>query len=206
MRGNFINIAPRPTPTLRKRTMPFVPPVSLVNKLSLRPFNTVYYHLKKRQNNHAIVHYESFFYPLDSLLEWNRIYGAKGFFQYQCVIPRDTGQGAVQAMLKEIARFGSGSFLTVLKTFGDRPPQGMLSFPHQGVTLALDFPNRGKQTHQLFERLDAIVQEACGRLYPAKDARMPRELFEMSYPRLNEFLTYRDPGMSSQLSRRLMGS
>ena len=72
--------------------------------------------------------------------------------------------------------------------------------------MALDFPNGGKQTHQLFERLDAIVQEAGGRLYLAKDARMPRAIFEAGYPRLNEFLKYRDPGISSGLSRRLMGS
>ena len=74
-----------------------------------------------------------------------------------------------------------------------------------GVTLALDFPNQGGRTFKLFERLDAIVREAGGRIYPAKDARMPRELFEAGYPLLNEFLKYRDPGISSALSRRLMG-
>ena len=206
MRGNSVDIGSPPEPTSRKLTMPFVPPISLINKISLRPFNTAYYHLKKRQKKRTITHYESFFYPLDGVLEWNRIYGPKGFFQYQSVIPRDVGIDATQAMLKEIARFGIGSFLAILKTFGDRQPQGMLSFPQSGVTLALDFPNGGKQTHQLFERLDAIVQEAGGRLYLAKDARMPRAIFEAGYPRLNEFLKYRDPGISSGLSRRLMGS
>jgi hypothetical protein len=82
----------------------------------------------------------------------------------------------------------------------------MLSFPQPGVTLALDFPNHGDRTHALFVRLDAIVREAKGRLYPAKDARMPRDLFESGYPRLAEFMQYRDPGISSALSRRLMGS
>ena len=206
MRGNPTNAGDRPSPQGRKLTMPMVPPVSLVNRLSLRPFNMAYYHLKKWQAGRAITHYESFFYPLDNLLEWNRMYGPKGFFQYQSVVPREVGQDAVQAMLKEIARSGDGSFLAVLKTFGNRQPVGMMSFPQPGVTLALDFPNHGERTHKLFKRLDAIVREAKGRLYPAKDARMPKELFEAGYPRLAEFIQYRDPGISSGLSRRLMGS
>jgi hypothetical protein len=94
----------------------------------------------------------------------------------------------------------------VLKTFGDREAPGMLSFAQPGVTLALDFPNHGARTHSLFERLDAIVREAGGRIYMAKDARMPRDLFEAGYPRLHAFSAYRDPGISSALSRRLMGS
>jgi hypothetical protein len=109
-------------------------------------------------------------------------------------------------MMNEIAHFDEGSFLTVLKTFGNRTPRGLMSFPQPGVTLALDFPNRGKSTLQLFERLDNIVREAQGRLYLAKDARMPRDLFEAGYPQLNEFLKFRDVGISSALSRRLIGS
>ena len=206
MRGNPIVTAPRPLPTAQQRTMSLVPPVSLVNRLSLRPFNVAYYHLKKWRAGRAITHYEAFFYPLDNLLEWNRMYGPRGFFQYQSVVPRAVGRDAIQAMLREIARSGDGSFLAVLKTFGNRQPVGMLSFAQPGVTLALDFPNHGARTHRLFERLDAIVREAQGRIYLAKDARMPRELFEAGYPRLPEFLPYRDPGISSGLSRRLMGS
>jgi FAD/FMN-containing dehydrogenase len=206
MRGNPTHAQDRTAPQGRKLTMPIVPPVSLVNRLSLRPFNMAYYHLKKWRAGRAIMHYEPFFYPLDNLLEWNRMYGPKGFFQYQSVVPREVGQDAVQAMLKAIARSGEGSFLAVLKTFGNRQPVGMLSFPQPGVTLALDFPNHGERTQKLFERLDAIVLEAKGRIYPAKDARMPKELFEAGYPRLREFMKYRDPGISSSLSRRLMGS
>ena len=206
MRGNPIVTAPRPLPTAQQRTMPLVSPVSLVNRLSLRPFNMAYYHLKKWRAGRAITHYEAFFYPLDNLLEWNRMYGPRGFFQYQSVVPRAVGRDAIQAMLRAIARSGDGSFLAVLKTFGNRQPVGMLSFAQPGVTLALDFPNHGARTHRLFERLDAIVREAQGRIYLAKDARMPRELFEAGYPRLPEFLPYRDPGISSGLSRRLMGS
>ena len=206
MRGNPIVTAPRPLPTAQQRTMPLVSPVSLVNRLSLRPFNMAYYHLKKWRAGRAITHYEAFFYPLDNLLEWNRMYGPRGFFQYQSVVPRAVGRDAIQAMLREIARSGDGSFLAVLKTFGNRQPVGMLSFAQPGVTLALDFPNHGARTHRLFERLDAIVREAQGRIYLAKDARMPRELFEAGYPRLPEFLPFRDPGISSSMSRRLLGS
>ncbi len=206
MRGNSTDVGCRPAPNGRKLTVPIVPPVSLVNRLSLRPFNIAYYHLKKWRAGKAVSHYESFFYPLDNLLEWNRMYGPKGFFQYQSVVPREVGQDAVQAMLKEIARSGDGSFLAVLKTFGNRRSVGMMSFPQPGVTLALDFPNHDERTYKLMERLDAIVREAEGRLYLAKDARMPRGLFEAGYPRLSEFMKYRDPGISSGLSRRLMGS
>jgi len=109
-------------------------------------------------------------------------------------------------MLKEIKKSGEGSFLAVLKTFGNRESLGMMSFPEPGVTLALDFPNHETRTHKLLDRLDAIVKEAKGRIYPAKDARMPRKLFEAGYPKLNEFLQYRDAGISSALSRRLIGS
>lgn len=95
--------------------------------------------------------------------------------------------------------------LAVLKTFGERWPPGLLSFVRPGATLALDFHNRAG-IEALFERLDALVVAAGGRLYPAKDARMPRAVFEAGYPRLGEFLGYRDPWISSAMSRRLMGS
>jgi FAD/FMN-containing dehydrogenase len=205
MRGNPSALIERTAPPSRKRQMPFVPPISLVNKLSLPPFNTAYFNLNKWRAGKNIVHYEAFNYPLDNLLDWNRMYGPHGFYQYQSVVPRAVGRDAVQAMLTAIADRGDGSFLAVLKTFGDRQAPGMLSFPQPGVTLALDFPNRGARTLQLFERLDAIVGEAGGRLYMAKDARMPRTLFEAGYPRLGEFMQYRDPGISSAMSRRLIG-
>jgi FAD/FMN-containing dehydrogenase len=191
--------------TTRQLSMPFTPPVSLVNRLSLHPFNNAYFHLQRRQARPRIAHYEKFFYPLDNLLNWNRMYGPKGFFQYQSVVPRAGGKEVIQAMLTAIASSGEGSFLAVLKTFGNREALGMMSFPQPGVTLALDFSNNGTRTLNLFERLDAIVREAGGRIYPAKDARMPRDLFEQGYPKLHEFLAYRDPGISSALSRRLIG-
>ncbi len=204
MRGNFIADAGRATPNAAAKRMPFVPPVSLVNGLTLRPFNEAYFWLNKRKTGRQVTHYQPFFYPLDNLHDWNRMYGPKGFYQYQSVVPRAVGQEAVSAMLTEIGRSGQGSFLAVLKTFGNREPLGMLSFAQPGVTLALDFPNNGAKTLGLFERLDAIVREARGRIYLAKDARMPRDLFEAGYPRLSEFMQYRDPGISSAMSRRLI--
>ena len=121
-------------------------------------------------------------------------------------MPRAAEIDSTAELMKVIRTSGQGSFLAVLKTFGDRPPAGLLSFPLAGTTLALDFPNEGERTEKLFARLDAIVREAGGRLYPAKDARMGRELFEQGYPRLTQFLPYRDAGISSAMSRRLFGA
>lgn len=205
MRANPVAREDGREPRARTRAVPFTPPLSLVNRLSLRAFNAAYFRAGSRRRGRRIVHHEAFLYPLDNLRDWNRMYGPKGFYQYQCVLPRAAGQAAVEAMLDEVGRSGDGSFLTVLKTFGDREPPGLMSFPLPGVTLALDFPNRGEATERLFQRLDAIVRGARGRLYLAKDARMPRDLFEAGYPNLGEFLGYRDPGISSGLSRRLMG-
>ena len=121
------------------------------------------------------------------------------------MLPFASGRDGIRALLDRIAAAGMGSFLAVLKTFGQRESAGMLSFAMPGVTLALDFPNQGERTLKLFDSLDAIIREGGGRLYPAKDARMPRALFEAGCPRLQEFLPHRDPGISSAMSRRLMG-
>ncbi|MEY2700689.1 MAG: hypothetical protein RIQ52_1444 [Pseudomonadota bacterium] len=186
-------------------TVPFTPPFALFNRLTLRPMNAAYYHLHKHRTGSARSHYIPYFYPLDNLQEWNRIYGPRGFYQYQCVIPGVHGRDVVNALMTAIRQAGEGSFLAVLKTFGALPSLGMLSFPREGVTLALDFPNRGKVTQQLFARLDAIVLEAGGRLYPAKDARMSSAMFEAGYDRIQQFHTFRDPGIRSGFSCRVMG-
>lgn len=210
-RGIFLRANPAAIPDLQaqagrpERSMPVVPPVSLVNGVSLRAFNAAYFHRNARKVGPALAHFEQYSYPLDNLQHWNRMYGPRGFYQYQSVVPRAAG-AAVADMLAAIRASGQGSFLAVLKTFGAHASPGMMSFPREGVTLALDFPNRGASTLALFERLDAIVRAAGGRIYAAKDARMPRDLFEAGYPRLSEFLHYRDPGISSAMSRRLMGS
>lgn len=206
MRANSCAAELEKEPTAKQCAVPFAPPFSLLNNLSVRSFNSAYYFLKNSASKKQLQHSASYLYPLDNLLNWNRVYGPKGFFQYQSVVPVQVAQDATRAMLSEIKRSNQGSFLSVLKTFGNQPPLGMMSFPMPGTTLALDFPNHGTATTQLLDRLDAIVREAGGRIYPAKDARMPRDLFERGYPRLAEFLTYRDPGISSSFSRRVIGS
>lgn len=184
--------------------MPITPPISLVNRLSLRAFNAAYFNLQSRKVGLTIQHYAAYSYPLDHIAHWNRLYGAKGFYQYQSVIPRAVGQDAIAEMLESIRASGDGSFLAVLKTFGKVSARGLMSFPQEGVTLTLDFPNRGQETEVLFQRLDAIVSTAQGRIYPAKDARVPKALFQRGYPNLNQFLAYRDPKIHSGLAQRLL--
>ncbi|EXB47888.1 FAD-binding oxidoreductase [Acinetobacter sp. 1000160] len=205
-RGNLAGASTQVEPAINDKTFPITPPVSLVNKLSLPVFNFAYFHGNSLKSQQQKVHYEPFFYPLDAMHEWNKMYGPKGFYQYQSVVPKEIGKEVTQEMLNAIKKSGEGSFLAVLKTFGDRESGGLLSFPKPGVTLALDFPNRGEKTLKLLNELDHIVAQAQGRLYLAKDARMPRSLFEAGYPQLNEFLKYRDPGISSEMSRRLLGA
>ena len=208
-RGIFFraNHAPQAAPTPARaasHALPFTPPVSLVNALSLRAFNTLYFQSQRLKAGHQVQHLLPFFYPLDALLGWNRMYGPRGFYQYQCVVPQAVQADATAELLAVIRQSGRGSFLAVLKTFGARASAGLLSFPMPGTTLALDFPNEGAATEKLFERLDAVVQQAGGRLYMAKDARMPRRLFRAGYPALDAFARFRDPGISSTLSRRLL--
>jgi FAD/FMN-containing dehydrogenase len=186
--------------------MPFVPPVSLVNGPTLRAFNTFYYHRQRAPRAKTGQHYQRFFYPLDGVLNWNRLYGARGFYQYQCVVPLAAGREAVAALLARVAASGQGSFLAVLKLFGAILSPGMLSFPMEGVTLALDFPNRGAKLARLLAQLDELVAEAGGRLYPAKDARMPGSLFRNGYPRWREFVPFIDPRHSSSFWRRVMAA
>jgi hypothetical protein len=113
-------------------------------------------------------------------------------------------EAALRDLLASIARSGEGSFLAVLKRFGDRPSVGLLSFPRPGVTIALDFPFKGSSTLRLLDGLDARVTEAGGALYPAKDARMGAAMFRRSFPRLEQFLPFVDPGFSSGFWRRVM--
>lgn len=193
----------RPPGRRSTRTVPFTPPLSLVNQLTLAPFNALYYHRQRSARKRALVNYSGFFYPLDAILEWNRIYGPNGFLQHQCVLPPGEARLAIAELLREIAHSGEGSFLAVLKEFGDRQSLGLMSFPRPGTTLALDFPNRGPSTFRLLERLDRIVLAAGGAIYPAKDARMSKAMFETSFPNLARFRQFVDPTLSSGLWRRV---
>jgi FAD/FMN-containing dehydrogenase len=185
--------------------MPFTPPFSLVNSATLKAFNLACFHRQRSDRVQRLQHYRPFFYPLDMLLEWNRLYGPHGFYQYQCAVPQAHALRSVRVLLETIAASGMGSFLAVLKQFGAPPSRGMLSFPMQGATLALDFPNRGAKLHRLFDALDRIVLDAGGRLYPAKDGRMGPTRFKAGYPRWQEFADYVDPRFSSGFWRRVMG-
>ncbi len=183
--------------------MPFDLPSMTLNSLSVRAFNWLYYHKHRLSAGRRSMGYDAFFYPLDGINNWNRMYGRRGFYQYQCVIPSDVGELAIPEMVRQIARAGEASFLVVLKSFGRIPSPGLLSFPTEGATLALDFPNRGSSTLALLDRLDAVVDEAQGRLYPAKDGRIPPKMFKRGYPRASEFAAFVDPAFSSSFWRRV---
>ncbi|HEX7815148.1 FAD-binding oxidoreductase [Dyella sp.] len=205
-RGNHAPAYPdrRPAAPTRRLSMPLTPPVSLVNPVSLRAFNQLYYHRQRKRSVHATTHYAPFFYPLDGIAHWNRMYGPRGFLQYQCVVPPDSARETVAELIKIIASEGGGSFLAVLKQFGYLPSLGMLSFPRAGTTLALDFPNTGQGTFALLNRLDAVVDAAGGAVYPAKDARMSGERFRRYFPHWQTFSRFIDPALSSSFWRRVM--
>ncbi len=183
--------------------MPADLPGFALNRLTVAAFNALYWRRAPERPVRRIVGHGPVFYPLDAIGRWNRLYGRRGFFQYQCAVPTAAAGDAIPALLTEIARSGEGSFLAVLKTLGDRPSPGMLSFPMPGVTLALDFPNNGPRTHDLLDRLDRITAEAGGRLYAAKDGRATFATFQRGYPQLETFVRHIDPRFSSSFWRRV---
>ena len=186
-----------------KLPWPIDAPNFLLNKLSIKAFNFAYYNKQFSRKKQSTVHYDPFFFPLDALHDWNRVYGKRGFFQYQFVLPFAEGHGPVRNILRIISESGQGSFLAVIKTFGNIESPGLLSFPRPGVTVALDFPNNGQQTRLLFKELDKVVLDNGGRLYPAKDACMNIEAFERCYPEIKNFLPHIDPAFSSSFWRRV---
>ena len=183
--------------------IPVEAPEFLLNRFSIAAFNRLYYRRGARKAEAQTVSYDPYFYPLDGLRDWNRLYGHRGMYQYQSVVPPQVAEDATAEMLRIIAAAGTGSFLAVLKTFGDVPSPGLLSFPREGTTLALDFPNRGAETLALITRLDDVVREAGGRLYPAKDGRLPPDIFRSGCDQLGRFVEHIDPGISSAFRRRM---
>ncbi len=203
-RGNFEQEPPTrdgPKASRVSLSLPLVPPFSVVNGPAIRAFNAVY---ARRSARDYRAHYLPFFYPLDGIRHWNRMYGPRGFLQYQCVLPSGDMLSATRELLRHVASSGQGSFLSVIKMFGARESPGLLSFPRPGVTIALDFPFRQDRTLRLLDDLDTLVKAAGGAVYPAKDARMSREMFRHSFPQLDKFLQYVDPGFCSGLARRVM--
>ncbi|HLZ58503.1 MAG TPA: FAD-binding oxidoreductase [Ktedonosporobacter sp.] len=178
-------------------------PSFALNTLTIKAFNTAVYNKQLSKKVRKVVHYDPFFYPLDAVLNWNRIYGKRGFFQYQCIVPYERGYETIEELLGRISASGEGSFLTVFKKCGDIRSPGMLSFPRPGLLLALDFPNNGSKTRRLFQNLDQIVRQSGGIMYPAKDALMSAEDFQAFYPQWKEFEHYIDPKFSSSFWRRV---
>lgn len=195
---------------LKSRTeinIPLHAPSFLLNRYTMSGFNSGYYALKKLLPSDSTVDYDSFFFPLERLKNWNRLYGRRGFLQYQFVVPCETAFDAISSVLNTAAKAGKGSFLSVLKRFG-KGNENYLSFPFDGYTLALDFKLE-TSLFPLLEKLDDIMLQHGGRLYLAKDARMSTELFRKTYPNWERFMEIKakyDPeGFFSSLQSRRLG-
>lgn len=192
------------SPSRSARALPFDWPGWVLNAETVRLFNSLYYRVHQAKSGKKIpVHYQPFFYPLDGIEHWYRMYGEQGFLQFQCVIPEACKTPALTDLLNLIAKSGQASFLSVLKKFGHPRSLGMLSFPRPGITLAMDFPMRGATTLSLLSSLADVVIEAGGALYPAKDACMSVEAFRQAYPEWQAFSRYIDPAFSSSFWRRV---
>lgn len=210
-RGHFIraNHAAAGAATIVRKPgrlrVPLTPPVSLINQWTLKAFNPLYFHRQQVERKTGRGHYEPFFYPLDGIGQWNRIYGRNGFLQFQCAIPQVNSEACIAELLQRIGHARFGSFLAVLKVFGAARSPGFMSFPLQGATLALDFPFVAGKTLPLLAQLDEVVIKAGGRMYPAKDAAMSRDVFRRGYPQWRQLEALRDPNINSDFWRRVTG-
>jgi FAD/FMN-containing dehydrogenase len=208
-RANHAEVSGDPVgdqPTWPRRHIPATPPFSCVTTLTARLFNAAYYRRQALRAGASRVDHARFFFPLDAIRRWNRLYGPRGFFQHQSVLPSRDAAPAVEALLHEVVKSGLGSPLVVLKSFGDTASPGMLSFPKPGLTLAVDIRNTGEEARRLLARMDAIVVEAQGAIYPAKDAAMSATTFRAGYPGLDAFRKHLDPAFSSAFWRRVEGA
>lgn len=197
---------PYRTPRKRQLSVPFDAPAIALNRFSVRAFNALYWKRALRAPRETVVDWDSYFYPLDAILGWNRIYGRRGFLQFQCALPLDASEAGLRALLSETAAAGQGSFLAVLKRFG--PQESRFSFPMAGYTLALDFPANAR-TLALLDRLDAIAVGHGGRFYLAKDARLSAATLHRADPRAAVFRAMRretgcDRAFASAQSERLL--
>ncbi len=170
----------------RGLTVPFTTPSFLLNRISMNLLNSSYYWLGKRKAGLSTVDYDSYFFPLDTIRHWNRLYGPKGFIQYQFVMPTESAFHGITSVLQRVAERGKGSFLTVLKKFGEQN-KNLLSFPRAGYTLTLDFKYESSLP-VLLEEIDQIVLDHSGRIYLAKDARMSEAVFKAGYPNWENFM------------------
>jgi FAD/FMN-containing dehydrogenase len=195
-------LKPSPEPKL---VFPIEAPGFALNHTTVSMFNTVFFHKQMKPRVKALQDYEPFFYPLDKVLHWNRMYGKSGLLQFQYAIPWQSARAGTIAILTEVAKSGLASFLAVLKAFGDVPSPGLLSFPQPGITLALDFPIKAGLTFPLVERLADMTRDYGGRLYPAKDAAMTAAQFQTFYPQWEQLERFRDPAITSSFWERVTG-
>jgi FAD/FMN-containing dehydrogenase len=203
--GNSVEglpVQPRNPARARTRHLPFTVPDLFMNRPAIAAMNSIYYWLQTRHQKTEVIDFEPFFYPLDAVSNWNRIYGRSGFLQYQCVVPFAERE-AVQEIFRRIARSGHAAVLSVLKVFGELSSPGMLSCPRAGITLAIDFPFRGRDTLKLLDELDDVTRAAKGAVYPAKDARMSAAAFQDYFPQWESFGRFVDPKFSSSFWRRV---
>jgi len=180
-------------------------PSALLNRLTISAFNALNYRRAPRGRSRRAVEFGSFFFPLDGIGDWNRLYGRRGFVQYQCVVP-EAAREAIREILERVSGSREVAGLGVLKRFGDRRSPGLLSFPRPGLTLAVDLALRGRATLGLLEELDGLVRQVGGAVYPAKDARMSGESFRAFFPAWERFARQMDPRFSSSFWRRVSGS
>lgn len=195
-----------PTAAKGRLSVPINMPGFVLNRMSVKTFNELYFRTgARRAGARSVVPWDSYFFPLDGIGNWNRIYGADGFVQHQCVIPEARSQAVLGEILERISKHGSGSFLAVLKRL--TKGSGLMSFPMDGFTLALDL-KVDQGVLALLEEVDRLVVKAGGRLYLAKDARQTRSTFEAGYPELERFNRIRTEvgakgHFASKLSERL---
>ena len=184
-------------------TLPFQFPSFALNRISISTFNRLYA-ARRGATYEGTLPYQKFFFPLDGIANWNRMYGSRGFFQHQSLLPPDVAKTGLRELLETIENAGQGSFLAVLKRYGPEQSPGVMTFGGEGYSLALDFANKGERTRKLLRELDAIVVDHGGRNYPAKDATMSETTFKTGYPRWEELEAARDPALSSSFWRRVV--
>jgi FAD/FMN-containing dehydrogenase len=192
----------RPHRTSSRLGVPFQPPFNCLNAVSLKVFNTLYFNAKSRKADVSNSGYDSYFYPLDQVGNWNYLYGPKGLYQHQSLVPFEAARQVLPELLEASHKAGQVSFLTVLKRFGDMPSPSLTPFARPGYTLTLDFPNRGAKTLKLLQELDHITVSAGGAVNVYKDARMSPHTFAASYPNWRQLEALRDPAFNSDFWAR----
>lgn len=194
-------------PQPARLTMPIDAPRWLLGAWSAKTFNTLYYRAQAMQSaTRKIIPLWQFFFPLDAVNAWNRAYGKRGFVQYQFVVPTAAARETVPKILAHLREAHVASYLAVIKTFGDTPSPGRMSFPMPGTTVALDIPAPDEKDCRALDRADAMVADVGGRVYPAKDARMSAAMFQRFFPQWRDLEAARDPAISSSFWRRVTQS